>query len=89
MIPFQQKWYYTPEMKRELFHKVRSTLHLFLNYHITTLILKKEVQHLILFFLWLMRTFEGDVQKTRRQLLEYCELDTYAMVKILEKLLQV
>ena len=34
-------------------------------------------------------TFEGDVQKTRRQLLEYCELDTYAMVKILEKLLQV
>ena len=34
-------------------------------------------------------TFEGDAQKTRRQLLEYCELDTYAMVKILEKLLQV
>ena len=34
-------------------------------------------------------TFEGDVEKTRRQLLEYCELDTYAMVKILEKLLQV
>ncbi|MDB2612190.1 hypothetical protein N9Z00_00355 [Flavobacteriaceae bacterium] len=34
-------------------------------------------------------TFEGDVEETRRQLLEYCELDTYAMVKILEKLLQV
>lgn len=34
-------------------------------------------------------TFEGDVQKTRKQLLEYCELDTFAMVKILEKLLQV
>ncbi len=32
-------------------------------------------------------TFEGDVQETRRQLLEYCELDTFAMVKILEKLL--
>ena len=34
-------------------------------------------------------TFEGDVEDTRRQLLEYCKLDTYAMVKILEKLLQV
>ena len=34
-------------------------------------------------------TFEGDVEETRRQLLEYCKLDTYAMVKILEKLLQV
>ena len=34
-------------------------------------------------------TFEGDVHKTRRQLLEYCELDTYAMVKILEKLFEV
>ena len=33
-------------------------------------------------------TFEGDVEDTRRQLLEYCKLDTYAMVKILEKLLQ-
>ena len=34
-------------------------------------------------------TFDGDVQETRRQLLEYCKLDTFAMVKILEKLLQV
>jgi len=34
-------------------------------------------------------TFEGDLEETRRQLLEYCKLDTYAMVKILEKLLQV
>mgnify|MGYP000492046587 CR=1 FL=1 len=34
-------------------------------------------------------TIEGDVEETRRQLLEYCKLDTYAMVKILEKLLQI
>ena len=34
-------------------------------------------------------TFEGDVKETRRQLLEYCELDTFAMVKILDKLRQV
>jgi hypothetical protein len=34
-------------------------------------------------------TFDGDVKETRRQLLEYGKLDTYAMVKILEKLRQV
>jgi len=34
-------------------------------------------------------TFQGDVKETRRQLLEYCKLNTCAMVKILEKLLQV
>jgi len=34
-------------------------------------------------------TFAGDVEETRNQLLEYCKLDTFAMVKILEKLLQV
>jgi hypothetical protein len=32
-------------------------------------------------------TFEGDVEETRKHLLEYCKLDTWAMVKILEKLL--
>ena len=31
-------------------------------------------------------TFEGDLKETRRQLLEYCELDTMAMVRILEVL---
>ena len=33
-------------------------------------------------------TFEGDIEETRRQLLDYCKLDTYAMVRILDKLLQ-
>lgn len=30
--------------------------------------------------------FKGDVVETRRQLLEYCKMDTFAMVRILEKL---
>ena len=34
-------------------------------------------------------TFEGDEEETKRQLLQYCKLDTYAMVRILEKLLKV
>ena len=33
--------------------------------------------------------FQGDIDKTRMDLLEYCKLDTYAMVKILEKLKEV
>ena len=38
------------------------------------------------FLLMVNGTFQGDVEETRRQLLEYCELDTYAMVKILKNL---
>tara|TARA_Y100001954_G_scaffold50570_1_gene53508 strand:- start:371 stop:487 length:117 start_codon:yes stop_codon:yes gene_type:complete len=34
-------------------------------------------------------TFEGDVEEIRNQLLEYCKLDTYAMVKILDKLKEI
>ena len=34
-------------------------------------------------------TFAGDVEETRKQLLEYCELDTYDMVKILDVLKEV
>ena len=34
-------------------------------------------------------TFKGDVVETRRQLLEYCKMDTFAMVRILDKLRQV
>ena len=34
-------------------------------------------------------TFAGDVEETRNQLLEYCKLDNFAKVKIMEKLLNV
>jgi hypothetical protein len=33
--------------------------------------------------------FQGDIDKTKNDLLEYCKLDTFAMVKILEKLKEV
>ena len=35
------------------------------------------------------REFKGDIEKTRKVLLEYCKMDTYAMVKILEKIYNV
>ena len=31
-------------------------------------------------------SFKRDTEKVKSQLLEYCKLDTYAMVKILERL---
>ena len=34
-------------------------------------------------------SFKGYTEKTRSQLIEYCKLDTYAMVKILERLYKV
>jgi len=88
MIPFQQKWYYTPEMKGSYSIKyILPALVPELSYN--DLDIKEGGKASNTFLSMVNETFEGDVQKTRRQLLEYCELDTYAMVKILEKLLQV
>ena len=86
MIPFQQKWYYTPEMRGSYSIKyVLPALVPELSYN--DLDIKEGGTASNIFLSMVNETFEGDVQKTRRQLLEYCELDTYAMVKILEKLL--
>ena len=86
MIPFQQKWYYTPEMRGSYSIKyVLPALVPELSYNDLDL---KEVG--TAYYSSIVNgSFEGDVEDTRRQLLEYCKLDTYAMVKILEKLLQV
>ena len=88
MTPFQQKWYYTPEMRGS--YSIKSVLPALvpeLSYN--DLDIKEGGTASNTFLSMVNETFEGDAQKTRRQLLEYCELDTYAMVKILEKLLQV
>ena len=88
MIPFQQKWYYTPEMRGSYSIKyVLPALVPELSYN--DLEIKEGGTASNTFLCMVNGTFEGDVEETRRQLLEYCKLDTYAMVKILEKLLQV
>ncbi len=88
MIPFQQKWYYTPEMRGSYSIKyVLPALVPELSYN--DLEIKEGGTASNTFLSMVNGTFEGDVEETRRQLLEYCKLDTYAMVKILEKLLQV
>jgi len=85
MIPFQQKWYYTPEMKGSYSIK----------YVLPALVPELSYQNLEIreggtasntFYQMVTGEFKGDVTKTRQDLLEYCKLDTYAMVRILDKL---
>jgi len=88
MIPFQQKWYYTPEMRGS--YSIKSVLPALvpeLSYN--DLDIKEGGTASNSFLSMVNGTFEGDVEETRKQLLEYCELDTYAMVKILEVLLSI
>lgn len=88
MIPFQQKWYYTPEMRGS--YSIKSVLPALvpeLSYN--DLEIKEGGTASNTFLSMVNGTFEGDIEETRRQLLEYCKLDTYAMVKILDILLKV
>lgn len=87
MIPFQQKWYYTPEMRGS--YSIKSVLPALvpeLSYN--DLDIKEGGTASNTFLSMVNGSFEGDVEETRRQLLEYCKMDTYAMVQILDKLRQ-
>jgi len=88
MIPFQQKWYYTPEMKGSYsIKKVLPALVPELTYQ--DLEIQKGSIASNTFFQMVNGEIDSDISKTRKDLLEYCKLDTLAMVKILEKLFKV
>ncbi len=88
MIPFQKKWYYTPEMKGSYSIKyVLPALVPELSYQ--DLEIKEGGTASSIFTQMVMGVFEGDIDKTKMDLLEYCKMDTYAMVKIVEKLKEV
>ena len=88
MIPFQKKWYYTPEMKGSYSIKyVLPGLVSELSYD--DLEIKDGCITSNTYLSMLNGTFDGDIEETRRQLLEYCERDTYSMVKIIGKLLKI
>jgi hypothetical protein len=85
MIPFQKKWYYTPEMKgRYSIKNVLPTLVPELTY--STLNINEGGMASSVFLSMVNNTFNGDELSARKDLKEYCRLDTFAMVKILEKL---
>ena len=87
MIPFQKRMYYTPEMDgRYSIKNVLPALIPELSY--SDLDIQDGGSASRIFEDMVNGTFEGDVAGTRKQLLEYCKMDTFAMVKLLEKLEQ-
>lgn len=85
MIPFQKKHYYTKEMKgRHTIKKVLLVLLPDLTYEGMAIGSGGEAMN-IYATLHLLKDKE-EVEQIRKDLLEYCKLDTYAMVKLLEKL---
>jgi hypothetical protein len=85
MIPFQERWYYTPEMKGSYsIKKVLPALVPELSYK--ELNIQEGGTASNTFTQMLQGTFNGDQEQTRKDLLAYCELDTLAMVKIMEVL---
>lgn len=88
MTPFQQKWYYTPKMKGS--YSIKSVLPALvpeLTYG--DLEIKEGGTASNTFLSMVNGSFKGDLKETRKHLMEYCKLDTWAMVKILDKLFQV
>ncbi|RLD26628.1 MAG: DUF2779 domain-containing protein, partial [Bacteroidetes bacterium] len=81
MIPFQKKWYYTPEMKGS--YSIKAVLPALvpeLSYQ--ELEIKEGGTASTIFTQMVTGEFEGDLEKSRHDLLEYCKLDTFAMVEI-------
>lgn len=88
MLPFQKRWYYSPAMKGSYSIKyVLPALVPELSY--ADLDIQEGGTASNTFLAMASGTFKGDVDTTRQQLLDYCKLDTLAMVKILEKLKEV
>lgn len=87
MIPFRERWYYTPQMQGSYsIKKVLPALVPELSYE--NLNIQEGGTASNTFTAMLQGNFKGDEEQTRKDLLAYCELDTLAMVKILEKLKQ-
>ena len=85
MIPFQQKWYYTPEMSGSYSIKyVLPALVPELSYN--DLEINEGGNASNTFLSMVNGAFKGNESHVRKNLLEYCKMDTYAMVKIVEKL---
>jgi hypothetical protein len=85
MIPFQQRWYYTPTMQGSYsIKKVLPALVPDLSYN--DLNIKEGGTASNTFAAMLTGEFQGDIDQTRKDLLAYCKLDTLAMVEILKKL---
>jgi hypothetical protein len=88
MVPFRDRMYYTPEMQGSYsIKKVLPALVPELSYKM--LKIQEGGTASNTFSQMVQGKFEGDAVQTRKDLLAYCKMDTFAMVKILEVLKRV
>ena len=88
MIPFQKKHYYTKDMRGSFsIKKVSPALLPNLTYEGMAISGGGDAMN-IYATLHLLED-KKEVEQIRKDLLEYCKLDTFAMVKLLDKLEQV
>ena len=85
MKPFQNGWYYTPEMKGSYSIKqILPALVPELSYK--KLKINEGGTASSTFAAMANGSFDGDFKQNRQDLLHYCKMDTYAMVEILRVL---
>jgi hypothetical protein len=86
IIPFQKRHYYVPEMRGS--YSIKAVLPALVpDLTYKDLAIQEGQTASNTFAAMMAGTFQGDIAQVRKDLLEYCKLDTWAMVKILEKLL--
>jgi hypothetical protein len=85
IVPFRERWYYTPAMKGS--HSIKKVLPALvpdLSYE--ELPIKDGEAASSIFSQMVQGAFQGDVEETRNHLLEYCKMDTLALVRIYKHL---
>ena len=88
MIPFQQRWYYTPEMEGS--YSIKKVLPAVVdNLSYAGLNIKEGGSASVAFQSLYSETDMIKTNEIRKDLLEYCKMDTLAMVKIYEALTRV
>uniref|UniRef100_UPI003217689E DUF2779 domain-containing protein n=1 Tax=uncultured Draconibacterium sp. TaxID=1573823 RepID=UPI003217689E len=85
MVPFSRKWYYTPDMKGS--YSIKLVLPALVpGFGYENLNINKGDLASLAFERLYSETDESIISKTRQDLLEYCKLDSLAMVEILKVL---
>ena len=85
MVPFQEKWYYSPAMRGS--YSIKNVLPALVpDMSYESLEIKEGGTASLIYYQMVQGTFPGDTEHTKKQLLEYCKMDTLAMVRILEVL---
>jgi hypothetical protein len=86
-VPFQSKWYYTPDMMGS--YSIKKVLPALTDIDYKDLDIQEGGTASSTFMQMVQGTFSGDIASKRTALIKYCERDTWAMVKVLEKLYEV